>query len=77
MPKMSYVHKGLDGNAGKLIIFCLFSFFAVPPDEPVIYDSDGMRLLDVTSPVAEGESLTLTCETSGGEYIPVFITTHA
>ena len=41
--------------------------FAVPPDEPIIYDSEGMRLLDVSSPVPEGESLTLTCETSGGE----------
>ena len=43
---------------------------SVPSTKPRILSSDGQPLIDFTLPVEEGSSLTLQCETIGGEPLP-------
>ena len=45
-------------------------FFSVPSGKPRIISVEGQPLIDFTMPVEEGGSLTLLCETIGGEPLP-------
>ena len=47
-----------------------FSSFAVPPSAPIIRSEHGKMLDKVSEPVQEGSTLTLICETQGGEPLP-------
>ena len=44
--------------------------FSVPSSKPRILSPDGQPLIDYTMPVEEGGTLTLLCETIGGEPLP-------
>lgn len=50
-------------------LFFFFSFSA-PPGPPAIKSETGKILLDYTEPVTEGGSLTMICETLGGDPLP-------
>lgn len=41
--------------------------FTVPPEQPVIYDTNGIVTMKHVGPYNEGSDLILTCEVSGGK----------
>ena len=43
-------------------------WFAVPPDPPVILDSNGRRVGSLIGPYDEGETLSITCMSSKGNW---------
>ena len=45
-------------------------YFTVPSTKPRILSPDGQALIDYTMPIEEGGTLTLLCETIGGEPLP-------
>lgn len=45
-----------------------FTFIAVPPEQPVIYDTNGIVTMKHVGPYNEGSDLILTCEVSGGKF---------
>ena len=47
-----------------------FLFFSVPPTSPLIRSEHGKVLDKFSDPVREGSTLTLICETQGGEPLP-------
>ena len=47
-------------------MFCLFLYFTVPPEKPVIYDGAGVASSAI-GPYNEGSELILTCEVYGGK----------
>ena len=47
-----------------------FSLFSVPPTPPLIRSEHGKALDKFSDPVREGSTLTLICETQGGEPLP-------
>jgi len=52
-----------------MILIIEFSF-SVPSGKPRILSVEGQSLIDFTMPVEEGGTLTLLCETIGGEPLP-------
>ncbi len=49
------------------MVTALLSHFSVPPQKPIIHDSNGHRVTSNLGPLREGEALEATCTTSGGE----------
>ena len=52
------------------LFVCLCVMFgcpAVPPEPPVLYDSSGRQIRERAGPFREGQTVTITCVTSGGE----------
>ena len=47
-----------------------FKLISVPPSTPIIRSEHGKLLDKVSEPVQEGSTLTLICETQGGEPLP-------
>ena len=47
-----------------------FFFISAPPGPPAIRSESGKVMLDYTEPVTEGGSLTMICETLGGDPLP-------
>ncbi len=58
------------GVLEKANIYSYFFFFVAPPGPPAIKSESGKILLDYTEPVTEGGSLTMICETLGGDPLP-------
>lgn len=61
-----------------LLNFCLLfvltyingHFYAVPPDEPRIFDTHGKEITSIAGPFREGQEFFLSCQVSGGNPPP-------
>jgi hypothetical protein len=54
----------------KILTVSKHNFFSAPPGPPIIRSESSKVLLDYTEPVTEGGSLTMICETLGGDPLP-------
>ena len=48
--------------------FLHFLTYLVPPGEPILVDEDGNQVKRSFGPFFEGETVSISCEVSGGEY---------
>ena len=46
--------------------------FSVPPEAPVIVNEAGREATSQLGPYDEGSSVQISCEVSGGKWIPLF-----